>query len=236
MDWIKTVPPYDSQYSATTHTDVQDCTAESFCHIYYMLTGVRVSPRALAVMAHLEIMGNRNIEHVLAIANQFGLVPWEDCPTPDSFTMDSYYTPLTPAENKPFPISAKLISADLNKSPLWTELAWGLNLPVATRHMVAQINGLQYFDSETGAPIKPLNYEGAQVVYQTSIFLTQETMHLANDNGTVYLVAGVNNKVKIGIADPESLLLFGDEPVSDEDTSAIPETKTLTTGFSIHNK
>lgn len=62
------------------------------------------------------------------------------------------------------------------------------------------------------------------------------SMHLAKDNGTVYLIAGVNTKVKIGIADPESLFLFGDEPIQNEDTSAIPETKTLTTGFSIHNK
>jgi len=62
------------------------------------------------------------------------------------------------------------------------------------------------------------------------------TMHLAKDNGTVYLVAGVDQKVKIGIADQESLALFGDEPILNEDTSAIPETQTLTTGFSIHKK
>lgn len=68
------------------------------------------------------------------------------------------------------------------------------------------------------------------------IILNYKPMHLAKDNGTVYLIAGVNNKVKIGIADEASLALFGDEPVIEENTSAIPDTKTITTGFSIHNK
>ncbi len=188
-DWTSKVPPYDSQYSATTHTDVQSCTAESLCHIFYMLTGTRVSPRALAVMAHLEDTENRNCTHVLAIANQFGLVPWDCCPTPDSFTMDSYYQPLTPAENQPFRVSIKLTAPDLDKSPLWTEIAWGMNLPVPTRHMVAQINDTQYFDSEIGAPIKPLNYEGATVQYQTSLIITQMSeirIVLSSDGKTVY--------------------------------------------------
>lgn len=62
------------------------------------------------------------------------------------------------------------------------------------------------------------------------------TMHLAKDNGTVYLVAGIDQKVKIGIADQESLALFGDEPILNEDTTTIPETLTLTSGFSVHKK
>ena len=178
MDYTNLVPPYDSQYSALTHTDAQDCTAESLCHNYYIMTGVRVSPRALAVMAHLEDANNRNVTNVLATANKYGLVPWNFCPTPDSFTMESYYAPLTETENQPFPVDISLVPFDLNVSPGWTELEWGYDSPgvVATRHLVAQINSTQYFDSEQGAPIKPLNYEGARVVWQSSLKIERSNM------------------------------------------------------------
>ena len=43
----------------------------------------------------------------------------------------------------------------------------------------------------------------------------EDTMKLVKQNGTVYLTAGVNNKIKLGIADMETLALFGDEPVID---------------------
>ena len=40
--------------------------------------------------------------------------------------------------------------------------------------------------------------------------LIKTPMHLANDGGTIYLVTGNKDKRKIGIADLESLGLFGD--------------------------
>ncbi len=65
----------------------------------------------------------------------------------------------------------------------------------------------------------------------------KENMQLIKDKGTVYLVAGVNKKVKTGIASGEALdALFGDEPITDGDTSAIPQTQTLSDGFLIHKK
>lgn len=185
MNWINRCPPYDSQVSVSPHVDVLDCVAESLCHIYFMITGIRVSPRALAVMAHLETPSNRNVLHVLNVANQIGLVKWEDCPTPENFTWDSYYTPLTSAENKPFPVTFKLASPNIEISPLWTELAWGLNLPIPTRHMVAQVTVASnvvdsiYFDSETGAALKKIadtttSGKGPAVIeYQTSIVITK---------------------------------------------------------------
>lgn len=48
-------------------------------------------------------------------------------------------------------------------------------------------------------------------------------MQLVNDKGTVYIVTGNKDKRKIGIADLESLGLFGDEPQVPMDTSGIPE-------------
>lgn len=179
MDWTNRCPPWDTQYCALTHTDVQSCEAESFCHIFYMITGIRISPRALAVMAHLEIAANRNCAHILDTVNSMGVVLWNNCPTPISFTMASYYTPLTAQESQAFPITAILIAADLNKSPLWTELEYGPNLAIPTRHMVAQINDTQYFDSEAGAPIKEiaqtttLGLGPPVIAYQISILITK---------------------------------------------------------------
>jgi hypothetical protein len=64
----------------------------------------------------------------------------------------------------------------------------------------------------------------------------QTTMKLIKDKGTVYLVAGVNNKIKLGISDPETLALFGDEPITDGDTSGIKETYTVAKGFILNKK
>lgn len=49
----------------------------------------------------------------------------------------------------------------------------------------------------------------------TLIPKNKDTMKLVKENGTVFITAGVNNKVKLGIADMETLALFGDEPVID---------------------
>ncbi len=183
LKWINRCPPYDTQnYNGN---DALDCVAESLCHIFFMITGIRVSPRALAVMAGLNNPINRNVQNVLNVANSRGLVLWENCPTPDSFTFASYYTPLTAQESKTFPINFQLVPPDINRSPLWTELAWGLNLPIPTRHMVALVSNALiptqsiYFDSEVGAALKVVadtttSGKGpACIVYQTSIILTK---------------------------------------------------------------
>lgn len=55
-------------------------------------------------------------------------------------------------------------------------------------------------------------------------------MQLVNDKGTVYIVTGNQAKRKIGIADLESLGLFGDEPQVPMDTTTIPEYQTIVKG------
>ncbi len=183
MKWINRCPPYDTQNF--NGNDALDCVAESLCHIFFMITGIRVSPRALAVMARLDIPSNRTVVHVLSVANELGLVLWENCPTPESFTFASYYTPLTKQESQTFPVTFKLMAPDINISPLWTELAWGVQLPIPTRHMVAQVTAEDeidesiYFDSEAGSALKLISEtttsgKGPAVVqYQTSITLTK---------------------------------------------------------------
>ena len=189
MDWTSKIPPWESQYSATTHTDAEDCIAESLCHIVYMLTGVRYSPRALALMSGTTEAGN-DVNDVLKFANTKGLIPYDLWPTPDSFTWDSYYASI-PANilAQAQKLNITLIPADLTKSPIWTELEWGANLAIPTRHMVAQINDTQYFDSEIGAPIKPLNYENAIIAFQTSIKINNPPMQFFQVTGESTIVA-----------------------------------------------
>ena len=55
-------------------------------------------------------------------------------------------------------------------------------------------------------------------------------MQLVFDKGTIYLVTGKNDKRKIGIADLQSLGLFGDEPQAPMDTSGIPQYQTIVKG------
>jgi len=57
--------------------------------------------------------------------------------------------------------------------------------------------------------------------------LKAESMQLVKDKGTIYLVTGIRDKRKIGIADLESLGLFGDEPQAPMDTSGIPQYQTI---------
>lgn len=172
-NWTPFVPTYDSQYSATGHTDAEDCVEESLCHVMFCLTGRRYSPRALAMLTQVTPSGS-SVAEAIKTANFYGLIPYELWPTPDTFTWESYYQDIPAdvlARADKYVIS--LVPADLNVSPLWTELEFN---PKATLpgpyHMVCQISDSQYFDSEIGAPIKPIDYEGATIAWQSSVACT----------------------------------------------------------------
>lgn len=199
--WPNQIPPWEGQYSAITHTDVQDCVSESLVHIVFMLTGFRASPRALAYLAPTSTTGS-TVNAVLAAANFYGLIPYDLWPTPDSFTWESYYADIPQniiAQGLKFGIV--LAPANLDTSPLWTELQWGIESAgvIPERHMVAQINQTQYFDSEQGSPVKPLNYEGATIQYQASIKLTKNPMN--NYVKTMCYIDPTGNKT-VGIFTP----------------------------------
>jgi hypothetical protein len=168
MDWTPKIPPYDSQYSANTHTDAEDCVEESLCHILFMMTGKRYSPRALGYNVDVTPNGSSMNQATDAVA-QKGVTLYDLWPTPDSFTWESYYETLSDAAASLIDkYNINLIPPDLDKSPLWTVLRF----PDGSQHAVAQINDTQYFDSETGKPIKPLDYQGAVVVGKWSIEIT----------------------------------------------------------------
>jgi Peptidase family M23 len=80
------------------------------------------------------------------------------------------------------------------------------------------------------------NPKGAYSQLDYSKLKTSNTMQLVNDKGTVFIVAGNKDKRKIGIADEETLGLFGDEPQVQMDTSHIPQYQTMRKGFVIDNK
>jgi hypothetical protein len=222
-NWTSQCPPYESQYSATTHVDADNCLSESLCHIIYMLTGVRYSPRALANMSGTTPEGN-DVLTVLKAANSKGLIRYELWPDPDDFTWASYYAPIPPeilAQAEFLDIT--LVTADLSVSPLWTQLFFPT---LNTKHMVAQITGLQYFDSEIGAPIKLLSFDGAIIQYQTSIIINKPPMNTfvetMNYNGTVGLFVPVSNPAELPLLNN----IFGTNLTVNADGS-ISTTKTV---------
>lgn len=75
----------------------------------------------------------------------------------------------------------------------------------------------------------------SQFTSALKIVLTKKnSMQLIKDNGTVYLVAGLGKKVKLGISHPDVLSLFGDEPVVDGSTDGYENIHTITPSFVIH--
>lgn len=164
-DWGNNLPPWTSQFSVMTRTDAMDCLAESFINIVYMTTGFDASPRALAKLANTTRLGNSETA-ILNAVKKYGLIPYELWPTPDDFSWNDYYAPIPQAVlDQAIRVDAKIISASLAKSPLWTILRF----PNGAAHGVAQINSVQYFDSEQGDPVKMLTYGNAVVTSQVSL-------------------------------------------------------------------
>lgn len=136
------------------------------------------------------------------------------------------------------------------QNPTHVDYNWfSQNLPVKTGDVIGYVNSsgfstgnhlhLGVFEQlENGTRLNLNN--GFKGALDPMLFLgpqEQHTMQLINDNGTIYLVAGINQKVKTGIANLEVLSsLFGDEPVVNGNVGMIPETQTLSPGFLIHKK
>ncbi len=176
-DWINKIPPFDSQFS--NGVDAFDCVEESLCHIVYMMTGFRASPRALGYLLFRDGKLNTNgssILDALAYANKYGLILYEAWPTPANFTWASYYAPVPPETllNAKF-FDLSLVDPNLDISPIWQELSFPHPLG-SVFHWVAKINNFQYFDSEPFGAIKPLTYGGAVELSSHSIKLKEHYM------------------------------------------------------------
>lgn len=207
------------------------------------LTGevVEYSERFLAKMSGTTHEGNYQSK-VLATIQKYGLVEDKDWPSEiPNFTWDEYYKDI------PSSVIAKgqewLRKWDVQGK--WLQLK---EIPAALKEAPVQViivasnpyhaQELIEVDTvfDTYQPyVKPLT----SIYSALEILLTEKGvkhMFLANDKGTVYLVTGNKDKRKIGLADLNSLGLFGDEPQIPMDTSGIPEYNDIVDAKTITHK
>ena len=243
-DWRPFLVKEEKQYS--DNVDTMGCVSFSLnndLEIQRKFEGIDVnySDRFLAKISGTTPNGNF-LDVVAYFAKNTGLVLENEWPSPLNYNWASYYSAI------PSEVMAKTVKQNIayestptDKANLLKQLKQcpiQITIPKPQPNhavVLVHIEGdtAYYFDTYPNY-LKTINVN--LISYALKVVLKGQSMHLANDNGTVYLVAGVNQKVKIGIADQQAQALFGDEPVLNEDTSGIPETKTLASGFSIHNK
>jgi len=160
-----------SQQNTFIHVDFEDCTSNSFVRILYCITGRLYSQRALAKLSGNTPNGN-SFENVLNAANNGALIPEELWPSdPTNLDWNSYYADI-PQDvlDKADKFTISLVPYDLSISPGWIVLVFNPNATVpGPEHAACEITDNDYYDSEIGNPIKPLNYEGAIVNYKTSV-------------------------------------------------------------------
>jgi hypothetical protein len=245
-DWRPFLVKEEKQYSA--NVDTMGCVSFSCNNALEIqtkfLTGqeVNYSDRFLAKMSGTTHDGNY-CDKVADTARNIGLVKEEEWPTVGNYNWDQYYSPI-PQEviNKAvklgiqyegvYPLDAATLSYHLKQAPLQITIpAPHPNHAVVLVHISG--NTAYYFD--TYSPyLKTISVSA--ISYAMKIVINpKKNMQLIRDKGTIYLVAGVNKKVKTGIASAEVLtMLFGDEPIVDGDTSSIPQSQTASTGLVIH--
>lgn len=173
------LPPYLLQSATGQESDC--CEAFSICNLVYMLTGFLPSMRALSIDADLMNPNNRTAGNVLTAANEIGLVAYSNCPLPVPFTVSSFFN-FDTSKLKKQKLNIQLVPANLNTSPIWTELEWGTNLPEPTRHMAPMISATEFVDSEPGGQIKSIDKPSifgaspATIVWQSSIKINNQPM------------------------------------------------------------
>lgn len=215
---------------------------------------VNYSDRWIAKMSGTTQNGNYLYKVGDTIRN-YGMVLESDYPSTTNMTWDQYYADIPPAKLEELKAKGKKW---LEKWDVKTEFIEGAGLGIwhtikedlikHLKHAPLQVvipghavmnfyceADVNYFD--TYKPFeKKTPYTNIQTAYK--YVLTPkgnlDTMKLIKEAGTVYLQAGVNEKVKLGIADEATLALFGDEPVIDG--TAEGTEYTISNGFIIHKK
>jgi len=110
--------------------------------------------------------------------------------------------------------------------------------PMGHAVMLRYIDDLGFHIYDQYAPYLKVLAPDYRIFYAFQTLLTKkgQNMFLANDKGTVFVITGNKDKRKIGIADLNSLGLFGDEPQVQMDTSSIPEYNTIVDAKQITHK
>ncbi len=194
---IFTPPPYNPQSSLSADSD--SCQTQATLHTLEMMQGnkQRWSPRALATLAGIDPKSGGSIQQVVNAINKYGLIPYELWPDLDGpWTDTEFYAPIPQdvlaKANKSYLVT--VIAADLTKSPLLVQL----NLSTEVRHLVAQFNEDEFFDSYQPAVKKLSGYPPSAIGGKWSLKLSLRNMTFgfkvsdpvkAGDQ-TVYIQAG----------------------------------------------
>lgn len=209
---------------------------------------INYSDRFTAKMSGTTKQGN----YLWAVADSMrlhGVVLQSVYPTPANYNWDSYYSEI-PQSVKDQAIRLDIAyeflpirQTSLDKETLAYHLKHApLQVTVPApypNHAVLAIhisgNTVYYFDSYSPF-LKTMDYSKITSALKIVLTINKNNMFLANDAGTVYVITGNRDKRKIGLADLQSLGLFGDEPQIPMDTSGIPTYNTIVNGKTITSK
>lgn len=246
-DWRPFIPVHERQQDP-----LETMACVTFSHlncleIQYKHQGrdINFSDRFLAKMSGTTSNGNY-LDRVADTARVTGLVLESEWPNnPKAQTWDEYYRDIPDdVKRKAVPQNIQYEELAADKATLLYHLKHApiqVTIPLPyPNHAVTllHISGdYAYVQDHYSMQVRKIPV--SSISYGLKIVLTQTrkpTMQLIKDKGTVYLVSGVNDKVKLGIADQETLALFGDEPVIDASTDPVPETYTISKGFILNRK
>ncbi len=243
-DWRPYLPTTEKQANPTETMACVSFSDLSLLEIQHkQQTGIEPnwSDRFIAKMSGTTISGNR-FDVVADTVRKFGVVKEEEWSTVKGW--DNYYAPIPQSV---IDKAQKLDIAYEQITPAETELMYHLKhapLQISIKlpnpnHAVALVcieNGLAYYFDSYSPFLKTIPVSKIARAFKVVLTTKEEKMKLVNDKGTVYLVTGNKDKRKIGIADLNSLGLFGDEPQIPMDTSGIPEYNTIVNAEKITNK
>jgi hypothetical protein len=245
-DWRPYLTTEEHQYS--DNTDLMACVTFSGTNSLEIQTKqqtgaeVNYSDRYTAKNSGTTKKGNY-LQYVVDSMKE-GVVLEKDYPAPPNFTWDSYYTEI------PKEVRDKRLKLDIKEQWIATDkgtLLYHLkHAPIQItipepypNHAVCLVaiegDTAYYFDSYPSY-LKTIPLNKISSALKIVLTIKKNNMFLANDKGTVFLITGNQDKRKIGIADLNSLGLFGDEPQIPMDTMGIPEYNTIVNGKTITHK
>jgi hypothetical protein len=243
-DWRSFLPTAEKQKNPTETMACVTFSDLSCLEIQHkQQTGIEPnwSDRFIAKLSGTTINGNR-FDVVADTVRLSGVVKEQDWPYISGW--DNFYAPIPQSV---IDKASKLDVAYEAITPAETELLYHLKqapLQISIKlpfpnHAVCLIhidNGLAYYFDSYSPFVKSIAVNKIARAFKIVLKTKEEQMKLVNDKGTVYLVTGNKDKRKIGIADLQSLGLFGDEPQIPMDTSGIKEYNTIVDAKTITKK
>lgn len=252
-NWEKFLPTGERQRN---FLETMACVSFSACNSIEIQekqqTGIEMnySDRWIALMSETTPQGNW-LWKVGDTVRKYGMVLESDFPSKQNMSWDDYYS-ITPEKKaeliekgkawlQKWDVKTEFINTSISmwytvKEDLIKHIKHAPLQIVKPGHAITnfynQDDVANYFDSYLPFK-KKIAYSGIETAYKY-VLTKKNNMQLIKQDGTVYLQAGVNEKVKLGIADEATLALFGDEPVVDGIAEGTEYT--ISNGFIIHKK